>query len=86
MENKVIKKAPFKKMKGSELDSWLEDDPDGAMKEPVIIEKPDGLGMKMPPEGLTIERVAEYVGESVPLEVIGASSISGPDSCSHSNP
>ncbi|PPQ63192.1 hypothetical protein CVT24_005737 [Panaeolus cyanescens] len=41
-----------------------------AMKEPVIIEKPDGLGMQMPPEGLTVEHVAEYIGEDVPLEVM----------------
>jgi F-box/leucine-rich repeat protein 10/11 len=82
MESKVIKKAPFRRAKGSELDSWLEDDPDGAMKEPIVIEKPDGLGMKMPPEGLTVEHVAEYIGEDVPLEVIGApSSLSDPDLC-----
>lgn len=79
MENKVIKKSPFRKMKGSELDSWLEVEPEDAMKEPIIIEKPDGLGMKMPPEGLTVENVAEYVGESVPLEVIGMLSALGSD-------
>jgi len=84
MENKLIKKAPFRKVKGVELDSWLEDDPEGAMKEPIIIEKPDGLGMKMPPDGLTVEHVAEYIGEAVPLEVIGASSLSGPDPRLHS--
>lgn len=71
MENKVIKKAPFKRVKGVDLDSWLENEPDNAMKEPIIIEKPDGLGMKMPPDGLTVEHVAEYIGEDVPLEVIG---------------
>ena len=70
MENKVIKQAPFKRMKGSELDSWLEDD-ETAMREPIIFEKPDGLGMKMPPEGLTVEGIAESIGEDVPLEVIG---------------
>lgn len=73
MENKVIKKAPFKRMKGVDLDSWLGNEPDNAMKEPIIIEKPDGLGMKMPPDGLTVEHVAEYIGEDVPLEVIGQS-------------
>ena len=67
----MIKKAPFKRMKGVDMDSWLENEPDNAMKEPIIIEKPDGLGMKMPPEGLTVEHVAEYIGEDVPLEVIG---------------
>lgn len=70
MENKVIKEAPFRRMKGSELDSWLEDD-ETAMREPIVFEKPDGLGMKMPPEGLTVDNIAEYIGENVPLEVIG---------------
>lgn len=51
---------------GSKAPEWRE-----AMKEPVIIEKPDGLGMQMPPEGLTVEHVAEYIGEDVPLEVMG---------------
>jgi len=70
LETKNIKKAPFKNMKGSQLDSWLEDDED-AMREPIIIEQPEGLGMKMPPPGLTVEHVAEYIGEDTPLEVVG---------------
>ena len=40
------------------------------MREPIIFEKPDGLGMKMPPEGLAVEHIAEYIGEHVPLEVL----------------
>lgn len=67
---------------------WLEDDEsdedneDGAeerkiakskaMTEPIIIDSPEGLGMKMPEEGdFGVEEVAELVGEDVPVEVIG---------------
>lgn len=68
---KDISPAPFRRMQGAELDSWLDDD-ENALREPVIIEQPDGLGMKMPPRDLTVEHVAEYIGEDTPLEVIGA--------------
>jgi F-box/leucine-rich repeat protein 10/11 len=75
LETKEIKKDPFKRLQGSELDSWLEDDED-ALREPIIIEQPEGLGMKMPPRDLTVEHVAEYIGEDTPLEVIGKPFIS----------
>jgi len=58
-------------MKGNELEEWLEND-ETALREPVIFEKPDGLGMKMPLKDLTVEDVAELVGEEVPVEVMGA--------------
>jgi len=70
LETKEIKKDPFKRLQGSELESWLEDDEE-ALQEPIIIEQPEGLGMKMPPRDLTVEHVAEYIGEDTPLEVIG---------------
>ncbi|KAF9532383.1 jumonji superfamily protein [Crepidotus variabilis] len=73
MEKKAIKKDPFKRMKGNELDSWLEDD-ETAFREPIVIEDPEGLGMKMPPEGLTVEHVAEYIGEDQPVEVVDVAS------------
>ncbi|KAF9567653.1 Clavaminate synthase-like protein [Agrocybe pediades] len=61
---------PFKRMKGNDLnDTWLEEDED-ALREPIVIEQPDGLGMKMPPKDLTVEHVAEYIGEDVTLEVM----------------
>lgn len=44
-----------------------------AMTEPIIIDSPDGLGMKMPEEeDFGVEEVAELVGEDFPVEVIGA--------------
>lgn len=71
IESKDIKKDPFRRMQGADLESWLEND-ENALREPIIIEKPEGLGMKMPPPDLTVEHVAEYIGEDTPLEVIGA--------------
>lgn len=71
MEGKVIKKDPFKRMQGSEVGiEWPENDED-AMKEPVLIETEEGLGMKMPPPGFTVDNVAEALGEDFPVEVIG---------------
>lgn len=70
LETKEVKKDPFRRMKGGELDAWLHED-ETALREPIIIEQPDGLGMKMPPRDLTVEHVAEYIGEDTPLEVIG---------------
>ncbi|KAF7359459.1 Jumonji superfamily protein [Mycena sanguinolenta] len=70
LENKTFKPDKFKRMHGSEVNmDWLEEDED-AMTEPILIEKPDGLGMKMPPSDFTVEDVAELVGEETPLEVI----------------
>lgn len=71
LENKTFKPDKFKRMHGSEVTvEWLEED-DDAMSEPIVVEKPDGLGMKMPPSDFTVEDVAELVGEETPVEVIG---------------
>lgn len=74
MQNKTIAKDNYKRMQGSEVGiEWLESD-DTALKEPIVIEQPDGLGMKMPSTHFTVEDVAEAVGEDTPVEVIGACS------------
>lgn len=68
---KDIKKDNFRRMQGSDITSeWLENDPD-ALKEPIIIESPEGLGMRMPSKEFTVADVAECVGSETPLEVIG---------------
>jgi F-box/leucine-rich repeat protein 10/11 len=73
LENKKFKKDTFPRMHGSNVTvEWLEEDED-AMTEPIVVEKPDGLGMKMPPSDFTVEDVAELVGEETPVEVIGLS-------------
>lgn len=71
MEGKAIKKDPFRRMKGSDVGvEWLEND-EGAMREPIVIESDEGLGMKMPPPAFTVSDVAETLGEDMPVEVIG---------------
>ncbi|KAI0371831.1 Clavaminate synthase-like protein [Pilatotrama ljubarskyi] len=70
MEGKVIKRDPFKRMKGSEVGlEWLEND-ENAMKEPIVVESEEGLGMKMPPDGFSVDDVVEVLGEDHPVEVI----------------
>jgi F-box/leucine-rich repeat protein 10/11 len=70
LETKEIKKDPFKRFKGSELEDWLEQD-DSALREPIVIENPEGLGMSMPPNTFSVEDVATMLGEGTPVEVIG---------------
>lgn len=70
LATKDIKDASFQKMQGSNVGmQWMEED-DTAMTEPIVIEKPDGLGMKMPSSDFTVDDVTELVGENTPLEVI----------------
>lgn len=71
LEGKKIKESTFKKMNGADVGlEWLESD-DSAMREPFIVETPEGLGMKMPDADFTVDDVAEAVGEDTPVEVIG---------------
>jgi len=73
LEGKPILKESFKRMKGGDVCfAWLEQDPH-AMEEPIVIESPEGLGMKMPREGLSVADIAEILGEATPIEVIGPS-------------
>jgi F-box/leucine-rich repeat protein 10/11 len=71
LEGKAIENDNFRRIVGSEVNlSWLEHD-ESAMKEPVVIEDPEGLGLKMPSDELTIQGIAEILGEDTPIEVIG---------------
>ncbi|KXN90450.1 JmjC domain-containing histone demethylation protein 1 [Leucoagaricus sp. SymC.cos] len=70
LQEKPTKGDPFRRMNGSDVGLfWLEED-ETAMREPIVIEKPDGLGMKMPSPDLTSDDVAELIGEDTPVEVI----------------
>ncbi|KAG5635423.1 hypothetical protein H0H81_011313 [Sphagnurus paluster] len=70
LEEKSIKSDPFKRLEGVAVGlHWLEAD-DSAMTEPIVIEQPEGLGMKMPSSDFTVNDVAEIVGEDMPVEVI----------------
>lgn len=76
LEGKKISGDPFRRMKGAEVGvEWLESD-ESAMREPIVIETTEGLGMKMPPKSFTVTDVAEAVGEDFPVEVIGVSPFS----------
>lgn len=71
LEGKVIKTDSFKRMAGSSVNiTWLESDED-AMTEPIIVEEPDGLGMRMPTKEFSVKDVVDYVGAETPVEVIG---------------
>jgi len=71
LQEKPMKGDPFKRMQGSDVDlTWVEED-EMAMREPIIIEKPDGLGMKMPSNDLSVGDVAELIGRDTSVEVIG---------------
>lgn len=71
LEGKTIKENNFAHMKGADVSlQWLEED-ESALTEPIIIESPEGLGMKMPSSDFTVDDVAEHVGEETPVEVIG---------------
>ena len=72
LEGKPILKESFKRMKGEDVClAWLEQDPH-AMEEPIVIEAPEGLEMKMPPEELSVADISEILGEATPIEVIGS--------------
>ena len=72
LEEKNVAPAQFRHMHGADVaQEWLETDP-SAMTEPIIIDAPDGLGMKMPDQTITINDIAEMLGEDNPVEVIGA--------------
>lgn len=77
LESKRILPHPFKRMRGEDLTfAWLTEDPE-AMTEPVVIEKPDGLGMKLPSASITPADVARLVGPDTPIEVIDVASQAG---------
>jgi hypothetical protein len=71
LEGKPILKESFKRMKGEDVClAWIEQDPH-AMEEPIVIETPEGLGMKMPSVELSVADISGVLGEETPIEVIG---------------
>lgn len=74
LNQKPMKKSHFKRMKGSDVSlEWLQND-ETAMTEPIIIESPEGLGMKMPPHSFTVNDVARLVGPKEKVEVLDVAS------------
>jgi F-box/leucine-rich repeat protein 10/11 len=84
LEEKRTDGDPFKRMHGGDLSvSWLDED-EMAMREPIVIENPEGLELKMPSSTLTVNEVAELVGKDTLVEVIGACARRNPSSVSDS--
>ncbi|KAI0065496.1 jumonji protein [Artomyces pyxidatus] len=70
LEHKSFGKDNFRRMEGSQLSQeWLDNDPT-AMTEPVLVEEPQGLGMKMPDRNLSVDDIAEIMGRDTTVEVI----------------
>ena len=85
LEGKKIKEDNFQRMRGSEVGlEWLDSNPN-AMREPFVVEKPEGLGMKMPDGDFSVDSVADAVGEDTPVEVIGTAIFMFSDICSIDN-
>ncbi|KAG8795110.1 JmjC domain-containing histone demethylation protein 1, partial [Serendipita sp. 399] len=73
-ESKKYSPDNFRRMNGSDIGmEWILRD-ETAMKEPIVIEVPDGLGMKMPPREMTVRDVANEVGPDTHVEVIDVQS------------
>jgi len=71
IQSKPIKDDNFRRMQGAEVGvEWFEND-ETAMREPIVVESPEGLGMKMPPHEFTVQDVADQIGHETPVEVIG---------------
>jgi F-box/leucine-rich repeat protein 10/11 len=71
LEGKAIKSDPFKRLEGNFVGlDWLDEDEE-AMREPIVITNPEGLGMKMPSNDFTVDDVAKLIGADTPIEVIG---------------
>jgi F-box/leucine-rich repeat protein 10/11 len=71
IQSKPIKDDNFRRMKGADVGlEWLETD-ETAMHEPIVVEDPEGLIMKMPPPEFTVQDVADQIGHETPVEVIG---------------
>ena len=70
-ESKTYAPDNFRRMNGSDIGlEWILRD-ESAMKEPIVVENPEGLGMKMPPKETTVRDVANEVGPDTHVEVIG---------------
>jgi F-box/leucine-rich repeat protein 10/11 len=70
-ESKTYAPDTFKRLNGSDIGlEWILRD-ENAMKEPIVVEDSEGLGMKMPSKDLTVRDIANEVGPETHLEVIG---------------
>lgn len=72
-ESRPLTKTHFRKVKAEQLTlHWLETDP-RAFMEPIFIDHPEGLDMKVLPADIKISEIADLVGRDKPIDVIGES-------------
>lgn len=70
-ESKTYSPDNFRRMNGSDIGlEWILRD-ENAMKEPIVVENPEGLGMKMPGKETTVRDIANEIGPDTHVEVIG---------------
>ncbi|KLO12732.1 Clavaminate synthase-like protein [Schizopora paradoxa] len=70
LESRATAGDPFPRMQGEELTlEWLSNN-ENALTEPILFEKPEGLGMEMPEPSLTVADIANIVGGDTPVEVM----------------
>ncbi|KIM31038.1 hypothetical protein M408DRAFT_327932 [Serendipita vermifera MAFF 305830] len=69
-ESKKYAPDNFRRMNGSDIGlEWILRD-ESAMKEPIVVENPEGLGMKMPAKETTVRDIANEIGPDTHVEVI----------------
>ncbi|KAI8144840.1 hypothetical protein BJV82DRAFT_512736 [Fennellomyces sp. T-0311] len=68
LKAKAFAKDPFKRYKGDQV--TVDMLKQTGMREPFVIEQPDGLDMRMPAANVTVTDIAESVGHDHPVEVI----------------
>ncbi|CDH58254.1 clavaminate synthase-like protein [Lichtheimia corymbifera JMRC:FSU:9682] len=61
-------KDPFKRYQGSQV--TLELIRETGMREPFVIESPEGLDMQMPSQAITVNDIADAIGHDHPVEVM----------------
>jgi hypothetical protein len=72
LASRTVIEGAFREMTGKEMnEAWLWGEE--SLREPVVIQDEEGLGMTMPSRDITVGQVSEAVGPTTPIEVIGES-------------
>ncbi|RIB03690.1 hypothetical protein C2G38_753415 [Gigaspora rosea] len=71
LDSKLFVKHKFPKIRGDQLTlDWIRT---FGLDEPILIDNPDGLDMKMPSKDITVSYIAATVGYDTPVDVIDVS-------------
>ena len=76
LQGKSIANDHFKRLNGEQVNLDCVNCDPYWFREPVVIEEPEGLVMKIPGRYLSIESIAYTLGRDTPVEVIGTLSLS----------